>query len=126
VAQEKPEPARAWHYESVTENYFVGSIASEYQAKWPHLFDPAVVDPAVDFLAAQAGAGPVLELGIGTGRLALPLSRRHQPPAVTSGTDSPADPRRDVAGVPRGRNMRSVFDYDVDVNTGRCPRARGR
>ena len=58
------------------ENYFVGSIASGYEAKWPHLFDPAVVDPAVDFLAARAGDGPVLELGIGTGRLALPLSRR--------------------------------------------------
>ncbi len=58
------------------ENYFVGPIASEYEARWPHLFDPAVIDPAVDFLAARAGAGPVLELGIGTGRLALPLSRR--------------------------------------------------
>jgi SAM-dependent methyltransferase len=58
------------------ENYFVGSIASGYKAKWPDLFDPAVVDPAVDFLAARAGTGPVLELGIGTGRLALPLSRR--------------------------------------------------
>ncbi len=61
------------------ENYFVGPIASEYEARWPHLFDPAVVDSAVDFLAAQAGAGPVLELGIGTGRLALPLSRRGLP-----------------------------------------------
>ena len=58
------------------ENYFVGSVASEYEAKWPHLFDSAVVNPAVDFLAARAGVGPVLELGIGTGRLALPLSRR--------------------------------------------------
>ena len=58
------------------ENYFVGPIASEYEARWPHLFDPAVVGPAVDFLAARAGDGPVLELGIGTGRLALPLSRR--------------------------------------------------
>ena len=58
------------------ENYFVGPIASEYEARWPHLFDPAVVGPAVDFLAARAGHGPVLELGIGTGRLALPLSRR--------------------------------------------------
>jgi SAM-dependent methyltransferase len=60
----------------VPENYFVGSIASGFEAKWPHLFDPAVVDPAVDFLVARAGAGPVLELGIGTGRIALPLSRR--------------------------------------------------
>ena len=61
------------------ENYFVGWIASDYEAKWPHLFDPAVVGPAVDFLAARAGAGPILELGLGTGRLALPLSRRGLP-----------------------------------------------
>jgi SAM-dependent methyltransferase len=63
----------------VPENYFVGWIASDYEAKWPHLFDPGVVGPAVDFLAARAGAGPILELGIGTGRLALPLSRRGFP-----------------------------------------------
>jgi 2-polyprenyl-3-methyl-5-hydroxy-6-metoxy-1,4-benzoquinol methylase len=30
----------------------------------------------VDFLAHQAGGGPVLELGIGTGRIALPLAAR--------------------------------------------------
>lgn len=29
---------------------------------------------AVDFLAQRAGAGPVLELGVGTGRIALPLA----------------------------------------------------
>ncbi|MCK9904065.1 class I SAM-dependent methyltransferase [Frankia sp. Cpl3] len=32
--------------------------------------------PAVDFLQAHAGDGPVLELGIGTGRVALPLAAR--------------------------------------------------
>lgn len=32
--------------------------------------------PAVDFLAALAGGGPVLELAIGTGRVALPLAAR--------------------------------------------------
>lgn len=58
------------------ENYFTGWVASDYEAKWPDIFDPAVVNPAVDFLVARAGPGPVLELGIGTGRLALPLSRR--------------------------------------------------
>ncbi len=58
------------------EDLFAGSIASGYETKWPHLFDPAVVEPAVEFLLAQAGRGPVLELGIGTGRLALPLVRR--------------------------------------------------
>ncbi|MFG1775450.1 class I SAM-dependent methyltransferase [Micromonospora sp. NPDC049051] len=35
--------------------------------------DPA---PAVDFLAALADGGPVLELAIGTGRVALPLAER--------------------------------------------------
>jgi SAM-dependent methyltransferase len=58
------------------ENFFDDRIASTYDAKWAHLFEPSFVDPAVDFLARLAGAGPVLELGIGTGRLALPLSRR--------------------------------------------------
>jgi SAM-dependent methyltransferase len=34
---------------------------------------PVDTEETVAFLAAEAGAGPVLELGIGTGRLALPL-----------------------------------------------------
>src|SRR6186997_170421 len=40
------------------------------------MFDSAVVDPAVDFLFELAGNGRALELGIGTGRVAVPLSRR--------------------------------------------------
>jgi len=40
------------------------------------MFDVAVVGPAVDFLAELAGDGAALELGIGTGRIALPLSTR--------------------------------------------------
>jgi SAM-dependent methyltransferase len=51
-------------------------IARRYADLWPELFDPAVIDPAVDFLAALAGDGAGLEFGIGTGRLALPLNRR--------------------------------------------------
>lgn len=51
-------------------------VAERYERLWPELFDPAVLDPAVDFLAGLAGGGPVLELGIGTGRVALPLRRR--------------------------------------------------
>jgi SAM-dependent methyltransferase len=60
----------------VTENYFDERIAATYEAKWPELFEPAVVDPAVAFLAGLARSGTALELGIGTGRLALPLARR--------------------------------------------------
>jgi SAM-dependent methyltransferase len=40
------------------------------------MFDPAVVDRAVTFLADLAGDGAALELGIGTGRIALPLWQR--------------------------------------------------
>jgi SAM-dependent methyltransferase len=40
------------------------------------MFQPAVVDPVVDVLADLAGDGAALELGIGTGRIALPLAQR--------------------------------------------------
>ena len=58
------------------ENFFTGAIAREYKSRWPHLFEPAMVDPAVDFLAGLARGMSALELGVGTGRLALPLSAR--------------------------------------------------
>jgi SAM-dependent methyltransferase len=60
----------------VPELNFDERIAERYETYWPNLFEPAVVDPAVSFLAELAGAGAALELGIGTGRIALPLSRR--------------------------------------------------
>ena len=43
------------------------------------MFDPAVVEPVVDFLAELAGDGSALELGIGTGRIAVPLAERGIP-----------------------------------------------
>jgi SAM-dependent methyltransferase len=60
----------------VRRNYFDERIAKGYDARWANLSEPAVVDPAVSFLAGLAGKGAALELGIGTGRLALPLSQR--------------------------------------------------
>ena len=60
----------------MAENYFDERIAATYEAKWPELFERAVVDPAVNFLADLARSGTALEFGIGTGRLALPLSQR--------------------------------------------------
>ena len=58
------------------ENRFDARIAGSYDTRWPEIFDPAVVDPAVDFLAELAGNGSAMEFGIGTGRLAPPLSER--------------------------------------------------
>ncbi len=63
----------------VLENYFDERIARSYEAKWPELFEPAVVNPTVNFLSDLGGTGSALELGIGTGRIALPLSRRGLP-----------------------------------------------
>lgn len=48
-------------------------VADLYDRFYDDLLD---TDAAVDRLAALAGEGPVLELGVGTGRLALPLAAR--------------------------------------------------
>jgi SAM-dependent methyltransferase len=56
--------------------YFDEHIAERYDASSSDMFEPAVVDPVVSFLADLAGEGGALELGIGTGRIALPLSQR--------------------------------------------------
>ena len=58
------------------EDHFGERVAARYDESSAEMFDPAVVDPAVDFLADLAGDGAALELGIGTGRIALPLARR--------------------------------------------------
>ena len=58
------------------ENHFGEDVAERYDESAAEMFEPAVLDPAVDFLAALAGDGAALELGIGTGRIALPLSER--------------------------------------------------
>jgi SAM-dependent methyltransferase len=72
----------------VVKIYFDDRIAAGYDAASAGLFDSRVLGPTVDFLAELAGDGPALEFGIGTGRVALPLSERGVP---VSGIDiSPA------------------------------------
>ena len=61
------------------DGFFGERVAARYDETSADRFDPAVVDPAVDFLAALAGDGRALELGVGTGRIALPLARRGVP-----------------------------------------------
>ena len=60
----------------VPETHFDEWIAQRYDTLWPELLDPSLLDSAVDVLVDLAGGGAALELGIGTGRLALPLNRR--------------------------------------------------
>jgi SAM-dependent methyltransferase len=55
-------------------NYFDEPVASVYDEDEAEMFDPAVLGPTVDLLADLAGDRPALELAIGTGRVALPLT----------------------------------------------------
>ena len=61
------------------ENSFDDRIADQYETLWPDLHEPDAIDPVVSFLADLAGPGAALELGVGTGRIALPLARRGVP-----------------------------------------------
>jgi SAM-dependent methyltransferase len=61
------------------DGYFDERVAARYDESAAHLFEPDVVEPVVDVLVELAGEGAALELGIGTGRIALPLARRGVP-----------------------------------------------
>ncbi len=58
------------------DGYFGQDVAATYDEAEAEMFAPAAVGPAVEFLVERAGGGPALELGIGTGRIALPLAER--------------------------------------------------
>lgn len=64
-----------------TSDYWDAEAAARYDEACADMFAPAVLDPAVDLLADLAGDGPVLELAIGTGRVAIPLAERGIPVA---------------------------------------------
>ena len=61
------------------DGYFDEPVAVSYDETSDEMFAPGVVNPTVDFLVEIAGSGRALELGIGTGRIALPLARRGVP-----------------------------------------------
>jgi len=58
------------------EDYFGEAVAARYDDSEGEMFQPAAIEPVVDFLAELAAGRPALELGIGTGRIALPLAER--------------------------------------------------
>jgi len=61
------------------DGYSDEGIAATYDESTADMFEASAVEPVVDFLAAIAGSGPAIELGIGTGRIALPLAERGVP-----------------------------------------------
>lgn len=60
----------------MAENYFDDWIATRYERLSPERYEPHALGATVAFLARLAADGPALELGIGTGRVAVPLSAR--------------------------------------------------
>jgi SAM-dependent methyltransferase len=61
------------------DGYFDERIAARYDESSAETFASEIVDPAVELLYEIAGGGRALELGIGTGRIALPLTERGVP-----------------------------------------------
>jgi SAM-dependent methyltransferase len=60
----------------VPEDHFGEAVAARYDESTGEQFDPAVIAETAAFLAELAGDGAALELGIGTGRIAVPLAER--------------------------------------------------
>ena len=58
-------------------DYFGEEVAARYDGG--EMFSPEVLGPTVEFLAELAGDGAALEMGIGTGRVAIPLAGRGVP-----------------------------------------------
>src|SRR5438105_405253 len=61
------------------DGYFGERVAATYDDPSAEMFQAGVVDAVAGVLAELAGGGRALELGIGTGRIALPLARRGVP-----------------------------------------------
>jgi SAM-dependent methyltransferase len=59
----------------MSQSGFDAWIAQRYHVLWPELFDETLIAATVAVLAELAGTRPALEFGVGTGRIAVPLSR---------------------------------------------------
>ncbi len=84
-----------------SDGYFDQSVAATYDDDVES--DQAeAVDPIVDCLAELAGGGRVLEFGIGTGRIALPLAMKG---AEVHGIDQPQAMLAQLAAKPGGDRL---------------------
>ena len=98
------------------QNIFTGSIAEGYDTWSTDMFSPVVLKPMVRFLAEAAGEGAALEFGIGTGRVALPLSQQG---TEVQGIDISADMIRQLRAKP---GSESIFTVTGDFTTVTMPR----
>lgn len=88
------------------DGHFGERVAGSYEQPARDMFEPSVLGPAVDMLADLADladSGRALELGIGTGRIALELARRGIP----------------VHGIELSRDITSMSSEREGVTAGR-------
>jgi len=86
----------------VARDYFSGRVADTYDERYADKAKSSVVDPMVDLLVEVAGDGDALELGIGTGRIALPLKQRG---VRVSGIEFSADMVAKLRAKPGGKEI---------------------
>lgn len=87
------DPADGWFGESVAACYDAGPGGE---------FDEAAIERTVDLLAELAGDGAVLELAVGTGRVAIPLAARG---FRVEGIDRSRAMTRRLSGKPGGSSI---------------------
>ncbi|MFE0023792.1 class I SAM-dependent DNA methyltransferase [Amycolatopsis sp. NPDC059021] len=84
--------------------------AAAYGDSYAELFDfvygAQAPDSTVDALAQLAGDGPILELGVGTGRVAIPLAARG---LTVTGIDSSKEMLNALAAKPGGEAVRTTL-----------------
>jgi SAM-dependent methyltransferase len=59
---------------AVPEDHFGEDVAARFDERYGYQAEPEVVEPIVAFLLEHVRGGAALELGVGTGRIALPLA----------------------------------------------------
>ncbi len=84
------------------DGYFDEAVAAGYDDFELGHVQSHKIDPVIDFLAPLAGTGRALELGVGTGRIALPLAQRGIP---VSGIDISQAMVARLAAKPGGEDM---------------------
>lgn len=97
------------------DGYFDAEVAARYDEGSGDEFRPEVIDASVDLLERLAAGGPVLELAVGTGRLAIPLARRGVP---VQGIDMSAAMVERLRAKPDGAAVGVTIG---DMSTARVP-----
>jgi SAM-dependent methyltransferase len=93
---------------------------ADYGERWAEIYDDHPVhptaedaEPAADLLAELAGSGAALELGIGTGRIALPLAARG---VAVVGVDASPTMLDLLAAKPGAERIQAVLGDITDVH----------